>query len=314
MIILLGLLGLIPAGSFAARDTLAVAFTSEGHTLRGDLLVPRTRTAKMPAIIFLVGSGPVSSHRGNYQEFLRYFLEEPFADEQVALLYFDKRGVWASDGKWHKTDFEQRAYDAAQAARYLRSLSFIDSSRIYLVGHSQGGWITQICLADYPELFAGGVSMAGATFGVRRQIINDYQSEYICEKQLPPARALRRAQRRLPRDLTFISLFPVTQNWKQLKRIKRFEPQPYLQRNRRPLLLMAADNDELVSADWCEEELRVLYPAGLPDHLQWYRAAGENHSFKIAPFCYSGKWSELAYSELSRQRMIDWLHEQFNRP
>lgn len=313
LIIAIGLFALTISGAFAARDTLGVAFESEGHTLRGDLLLPKVRAGRMPAIIFLVGSGPVSSHRGNYRDFLRFFLEDPLADAQVALFYFDKRGVWGSEGQWHKTDFQQRALDVAQAARYLRTRPEIDAEKIYLVGHSQGGWITQICLADYHELFAGGISMAGATFGVRRQIVNDYQSEYICEKGMNEARALRRASRRASRDIGFISLFPLTENWKQLKRIKNFEPQPFLLQNRRPLLLMVADNDELVSADWCWEELMKLYPDGPPDHLQWYRATGENHSFKISDRCYAGRWSELDYSQQSRARMIGWLLEEMTK-
>jgi predicted peptidase len=40
--------------------------------------------------------------------------------------------------------------------------------RLYIVGHSQGGWIVQVALANYPTVFAGGISMAGPTFSVRK--------------------------------------------------------------------------------------------------------------------------------------------------
>jgi len=82
--------------------------------------------------------------------------------DSVAVLYFDKRGIGQSEGKWFNTSFEERAADVKAAADYLKTLSNIDTNKIAVVGHSQGG-----CLAKYPKTFAGGISMAGPTFSAK---------------------------------------------------------------------------------------------------------------------------------------------------
>src|SRR5690606_4139493 len=100
--------------------------------------------------------------------------EDLIEEQKIALVHFDKRGIGNSTGKWYKTTLEERAEDVKEVAKFLSKIEYIDTSKIYVVGHSQGGWIVQYCLANYGEFFAGGISMAGATFSVRKQLINDF--------------------------------------------------------------------------------------------------------------------------------------------
>ncbi len=46
----------------------------------------------------------------------------------------------------------------------------IDSRRIYVTGLSAGGAMTQVMLATYPELFAGGAVIAGLPFGIASNV------------------------------------------------------------------------------------------------------------------------------------------------
>ena len=95
----------------------------------------------MPIVIFLVGSGGNSSHTSNYKDFLQFFLEKTFLENGYAVVYFDKRGNGKSQGIWYKTTFEQRALDAKNVTLEIQNINFIDKSKIFLVGDSQGGWI-----------------------------------------------------------------------------------------------------------------------------------------------------------------------------
>jgi hypothetical protein len=311
-IALLLLLQAISWKSFAMWDTLNISFDSEGYRICGKLMAPKGRKSKMPAIIFLVGSGHNSSYATNYADFLSFFLEQPLSTTEIALLYFDKRGVGQSEGVWHQTDFGQRAVDARNAALYLKTLPFIDSARVFVVGHSQGGWVVQICLAEYPDVFAGGISMAGPAFGVKKQLVNDYQSTYICSASLSEAAAYRKARKKVNKVLAFTTLFPLKENWKQLKRIRKFAPQPYLSKIKRPILLMWGETDRLVSPSWCMEELSGIFPNGIPANFQTYIGAGEDHSFALAPFCDDGKAKGRFYSEISREKLINWLQSNLN--
>ena len=104
-----------------------------------------------PAILFLVGSGPNSTHNGLYTDFVLENLEQLFLQHSVALMYFDKRGVGLSEGRWHRTDLYERADDARAAVQFLQQHPDIDPTRIGVVGHSEGGTVAQI-LGLYTEI------------------------------------------------------------------------------------------------------------------------------------------------------------------
>lgn len=290
-------------------DTINYKAPSEGHKLDVYLL-KNSNISKSPVIIFLVGSGGNASHRTNYNDFVKFFIEDNFLRENFVIVYFDKRGVGKSEGKWYKTTFEQRALDAKNVALSLRQFDFIDTSKIFLVGHSQGAWITQIALAEYPDIFAGGISMAGATFGVKKQMINDYMNEYFCENNHSKEEAFTKATNKMERDFFFISIlgiFGLNDNWSQLRIIKDFEPQPYLKRINNPILLLFGENDRLVDFQWCLEELKLTFGDNIPKNIEIYLANDENHSFKVAPKCYQGRWDSIYYSIKTKSKLKEWI-------
>lgn len=294
--------------SLQLTDTINVKALSEGYNLDVWVLKNSVKESGLPAIIFSVGSGDLPWVQ-SYGNLLQFYFEHTFLLNDFAVVYFDKRGVGNSEGIWYETTFEQRASDVKNVALEIQKLGFIDSENIFIIGHSQGGWIAQIALSKYPELFAGGISMAGPTFGVRKQLINDYLSGYLCNR-VDEERALKRATRRVNRDLFLISLFGRKGNLRQLKIIKDFEPEDYLKTIHRPFLMLFAENDPLVSPKWSLEELEVLFPDGLPQNMSYYVAQGEDHSFRISPKCFTGSRRDLELSETTRDLMFDWVKTQ----
>ncbi len=287
---------------------IPVSFKSGQYTLKGNLLVPKTPGRKFPVIIFIVGSA-LSSYATNYTKFLDSLFDQNLPLDSVALLYFDKRGIGQSEGKWFTTSFEERAADVKAAADYLKTLSTIDTNKIAVAGHSQGGWIVQICLAKYPETFVGGISMAGPTFSVKKQLINDYQAKIICAENLDSIKANRKAEKSVNRDIFFTSLFPFKENWKQLSVIKRFEPGSYLKKINKPILLMFAENDALVYPAWCVKELTNVFPDGLPYNFDTLVIKGANHGFKISSLCYNGSFKIIPYSDDCKKAILHWTRQ-----
>lgn len=292
-------------------DTININALSEGFNLDVVVLKKSAPKSRLPAVIFIVGSGMQSSMNTN-RDFMQFFFEKTLLQNGFAIVYFDKRGVGNSEGIWYETTFEQRAIDAKNVALEIKNLDFIDNDKVFIVGHSQGGWIVQIALASYPKIFAGGISMAGPTFGVKMQLINDYKSGFLC-KGYNESQSLKKAQRKVNRDLFFVSLFGRKGNLKQLKIIKSFEPKSYIKSINQPLLMMFAENDPLVSPVWSVEELKKIFPNGLPSNFEYYIAQHENHSFKVAPKCYDGKWQDLYFSETTRELMFEWIKAQSTR-
>lgn len=286
-------------------DTINIKASSEGYNLDVLILKKSAQKNKLPAILYIVGSGEQSSMKTN-RDLMQFFFENTFLPDDFAVVYFDKRGVGNSEGVWFETTFEQRALDAKNVALAVQKLDFIDNDKIFIIGHSQGGWIVQIALAMYPEIFAGGVSMAGPTFGVKKQLINDYKSDFLC-KGVEENKAVKKAKKKVNRDLFFVSLLGRKGNFKQLKIIKDFEPESYIKEITQPFLMLFAENDPLVSPAWSLEELSKLFPEGLPSHITHYVAQGEEHSFKIAPKCYDGKWRDVDFSESTRDVIYEWV-------
>lgn len=286
-------------------DTLQLKVESEGYVLDGMLLKSAEFDGKRPALIYLVGSGEGSTVMSNLP-LTRYFLEEPFLEKGYAIVYFDKRGLGKSEGVWYNAGFEDRATDAANVAKAVMELSFVDENNVILIGHSQGGWIVQVALSMYPELFRAGLSMAGPTFSVRKQLINDYWSGYKC-RGMDDKRALKKATRRVNRELFLISLVGWRGNLKQLRVIKNFEAGPFLESIEKPLLLMFGENDPLVSPEWSIDELHRIFPDGIPSFIEYYTAEGAEHFFKLAPNCFEGSLRDVPFSESSREKLFQWI-------
>jgi dipeptidyl aminopeptidase/acylaminoacyl peptidase len=165
----------------AQIDTLKVNFKSEGVSLSGEIYKPVKSKKKLVGIVFVTGSGSGSTVQ-NYKSLLADFFRESIASEQMVVLSYDKRGLGTSEGNWAKSDFKTRALDTENAAQFLSTLPYVDSSKIYVVGHSQGGWIVQICLANPNSIFKGGISLAGPTYNVKTQLINDYHGQYTSKE------------------------------------------------------------------------------------------------------------------------------------
>ncbi|AHM61027.1 alpha/beta fold family hydrolase [Flammeovirgaceae bacterium 311] len=290
-----------------ATDTTQVAaqFTSGKLNLHGKLVLPAA-AEKVPVVVFLVGPGGNASHRTNYKEWGEENLEALLLPEGIAVFYFDKRGVGASEGSWYKADFNDRAADAKAAIDYLKQHSAIDSSRIGVVGHSQGGWIAQLVTSRYPNDVAFGVSLAGPTFGVKTQLLNSFMGDLMC-KQYDPIEAQQTAERKTKNTLMFTSMFPIKENWKQLKRIKNFEPAADIRNIQTPFLFLFAENDKMLNSEWGEQYLQEIFPEGIPAHIQQQTIREANHNFRRLPFCYDESLEDIPYSAEYQRTFKQWV-------
>lgn len=119
--------------------------------LSGTLLLPASAApeAKVPAVVLVAGSGP-TDRNGNQPPLLwTGFLKqtaEALAEGGIASLRYDKRGLNRS-GKPPKdlkalADFVAWEYfvdDVVAAARAVREQPEVDTARVVLLGHSEGG-------------------------------------------------------------------------------------------------------------------------------------------------------------------------------
>jgi dipeptidyl aminopeptidase/acylaminoacyl peptidase len=152
-----------------SRNALTVTFKSGQETIEGILILPDAK-GKVPAVVFQQGSGK-HSFDGYEKEAWgphKFYIEDVLLEQGYAVLYCNKRGLGNSSGNWKHNDFYGRADDAYAAVEYLKTRPDIDSSKIGISGHSQGGWIAQIAAAQHEDI-AFVIALAGPTVGVKEQ-------------------------------------------------------------------------------------------------------------------------------------------------
>ena len=298
---------LISTVSLQAQVTRTnITFENGRFTLHGELILPDTSN-NAPVIIFLVGSGENSSYRTLYKDFVENNLEDLFLSEGIGLLYFDKRGVGDSEGRWQRSDLYDRAEDTKAAIEFLKTQGRVDSTRIGIVGHSQGGWVAQIMADQYKDDIVFIASLAAPTFDVKLQITNDLYSRYIC-KGKSPEEAMDKATKKAISDINWVSWFPVTKPWRQLKVINEFDPAPHLREITMPAFFAFAENDYFVYPGWAIGALNETFDNKVPENFSLHIIPAANHDFRMADMCTPDtEVTDEPFSDYFQQVFRTWI-------
>lgn len=142
-----------PPGSDVRPPTVeevTVRSRADGVELMGDLSLPG-RVSPAPAVLLLGPTGPDDRN-------LRFGRLEPFRAlaehvqaHGMAVLTLDDRGVGGSGGDWRLADYSTLADDAASALDWLSDHPAVDSSRVGVLGLSEGSAVALIAAARQPE-------------------------------------------------------------------------------------------------------------------------------------------------------------------
>jgi len=144
----------------------AVQFSCAAAKLSGSLYLPAGK-APYPAVVLFHGSGAQSRD---------LFTAHWFAEQGIAALAYDKRGVGDSTGDFRNVPFMDLADDGLAAIQLLKSRRDIDAKRIGVWGLSQGGWLGPLAASRSSDVaFVIAVSGPGVSPG--EQMIFFYAEE-----------------------------------------------------------------------------------------------------------------------------------------
>ncbi|MGI8548451.1 MAG: alpha/beta hydrolase family protein [Gemmatimonadaceae bacterium] len=135
-----------------------------GFTLAGTLTLPKKQSGPAPAAVMITGSGPNDRDESiagvpGYRPFRQ--IADTLGRRGIAVLRLDDRGFGASGGDASQATTANLADDTRAALAYLRGRRDIDSRRLFLIGHSEGGIIAPLVAWTDPSL-KGIVLLAGA--------------------------------------------------------------------------------------------------------------------------------------------------------
>lgn len=176
-IIILSIALLLAACNIKAVET-EVKFENSGVTFGGTLAMPDS-VGKFPAIVMVTGSGQQDRNEKIFGFKPFKVISDSLVKMGFAVLRFDDRGIGASASGLKSLDTSTTytfAYDALCAIRFLEGNKNIDSKKIGIFGHSEGGMIAYYLAAEFPSEVAFIISMSGPT--VSPQKIINYQIEY----------------------------------------------------------------------------------------------------------------------------------------
>lgn len=121
-----------------------------GDILVGTLTIPKEHEKNLPCVVLITGSSPHdrdNSKPGNPVTAYRPFrqISDLLSENGIAVLRMDDRGIGSSKGgNINKMTTPERSGDIEQSIKYLKSRAIIDSSRIGLLGLSEGASIAHM--------------------------------------------------------------------------------------------------------------------------------------------------------------------------
>ena len=261
-----------------------VVFKSKNAVLSGTLVLPDS-AENVPVLVFMGGMYEWGDAHPQREIFIRENLEAVFPKSGVAIFYYDPRGTGESDGRWGRASLNHFADDAVAAINYLEQRKEIDPNRIGIIGQGEDGWVAQIVAATSPDKVKFMASLAGPTFDPTRQLVNEYQSEYVCNGQ-DSIEAYEKAVQKAQSHQNWVSMLPLTKRWRHMNMKVGFNPEPYIRDIKIPALFLFAQNDGQVYPEWGIQALNDIYPDSLPSNFTVQTIAGANHFFHVTPPCY----------------------------
>ena len=141
------------------EEEVEFASVGEGVTLYGTLTLPDDNELH-PGVVLVTGSGTQNRDEEAFGHKPFKVIADWLTRHGIVVLRYDDREY--STLRYEGATTQDYARDAAGAVEYLRTRSEVDTSRIGVIGHSEGGTIAFMCGAADPEI-AFIVSLAGMT-------------------------------------------------------------------------------------------------------------------------------------------------------
>lgn len=274
-------------------ETEVTVDAGAGYPLGGTLCAPEDTAQKLPAVLLVSGSG--QNARDEIAGANRVFAQvaHGLAERGVISLRFDKR-TYTYPALWNEPGFtveQEYIQDVLAALEVLKADERVDASRVYIVGHSQGGMLAPRFVEEGADV-AGLVLMAG-TPRTLSDILYDQQMNVLSAALDQPAgtethalqaqydawQAEAEALYAMTADdaLAHAPLYDGTFPAYYLYDLQRHDALALLKEQKTPVLILQGSNDMQVFADTDY----ALYQAALGDEpfAEFRLYEGLNHLF-----------------------------------
>ena len=232
------------------------------YPLKGILTLPDNITEPVPAVVLVHGSG--SSNMDEKVGKITPFkdLAEGLAKQGVACVRYNKRSFsyglkMVMDKKNIITVKEETIDDAIMAANLLKNDSRIDTSKVFILGHSMGGMLAPRIDAEGGN-FRGLIMMSGSPLPMEKIMLIQLEEQMaemkgltkkIISKQLDKFTALFEGLYELTDEAAKATKIGNGVTLYYFKEMGQPSVEDYLNKTDKPMLIMQGEKDFQVRAD-----------------------------------------------------------------
>lgn len=310
---------------------------ANGARISATLTMPEVQLAGQlfPAMLLVQGSGPTDrdgNQSPHYMTDLLKMIAGELARKGIASLRYDKRGMHANiddrpkdiDSATQFARWDFQVGDAAAGFRFLAQQPGVDSARIGVFGHSEGGLIAlELAAGEAVALRVSPAAMVlAATPGrklgavlanqldrimIRQGVAEDERKAVLAKNAEIVAHIVENAA--VPSDVPqgLAALYPPYLRL-FLHAILKLDPQEFARRVEAPVLLLNGDCDPQVLADLDARPLAVALAASAPAPTTLCIIAGASHALKpTAGMDENNPAGDIAPAALNA--LSDWLKD-----
>lgn len=113
------------------------------HHIGATLTYPKGH-GPFPAVVLISGSGPDNRDYEKYGHKRFLVLADFLTRHGIAVLRYDERGIGESSGDYRSANFDDFVYDVNGMVNFLSKHSAINTKKIGVIGHSEGGMISAL--------------------------------------------------------------------------------------------------------------------------------------------------------------------------
>ena len=263
-----------------------VTVPANGFSLSGTLTSPTQAAGRLrhPAVILVPGARTVDRDENMAGVPIYQQIAGSLAERGFMVLRYDRRGFGQSGGRVESATLQDSADDTLAAFRYLKKRRDVDTSRISILGHSEGGTVAMIAASREEDITS---LILVATPGIRgAEAILEQQSQQLELMQATPAE--RTAKIELQKRIQLAVISGV--GWESLPADVRkqadtpwfrslliFEPATVISKVKQPILILQGSLDTQVPAHHGERLAELARKRKKSPPVQLETLQGINH-------------------------------------
>lgn len=333
-----------------AVENVSIENKAADVKLSGTLTLPHG-DGPFPALVLVSGSGPQDRDEEIFGHKPFKVLADYLTTQGMAVLRYDDRGTGKSTGQFGSATSMDFAGDAAACLTFLRTETRIDTTKIGVIGHSEGGMIAGILGAQEHNLafivMLAGPALTGEdilltqtrkmlndgtnTDDFIRHIMKDTKKSFAILKKNPkPSEAtaklrkyFEKRSKSIPADLHMtygyhkaaIEMKIQAMNSPWFRYFLSFNPDDYLKNVKCPMLALYGSKDVQVLPDENIQALVKIIKKHKKQNFTYYTFEGKNHLFQNAKTGYISEYAllEETFSPDVLRYLAGWINKQLSQ-